>query len=296
MTDYEIFSDGACDLPLDQVEKLGAHTIPFYVSLNQKDYHKELVDLSSEAFYEDLVEKNGFPKTSLPSVQDYIDAFKPVLEAGKNLICLTITHTLSGSIQSAANAAMILSEQFPHAKIYAMDSFHATGSQQLMLLEALRMKQAGKTFDQVVKYLEQAKNDGRIFFMIQSLTHLQKGGRIGKLASLSTSILKIKPLIALSGGEISVAGIAHTRKGGIKKLAEITADHFQKTKEKPQDYRFLIGTTNTWDEVPVLEEAICNAVPDIQEISSFQIGATIASHTGPGTLGVCCMKRFEAYE
>lgn len=296
MSNFQIFGDGACDMPLKMAKENNIIVIPFYVSLDHTNYQKEIVELSLDDFYKNMIDEEGFPTTSLPSVQDYVDAFTPVLEEGKNILSIHITNTLSGSVQSAITAKLILEETYPNAKIYVYDSWHATGSQTLMLLEAARMQRDGKTLEEVCNYIEKAKVDGRIIFEINSLTHLQKGGRIGKVASLSANLLSIKPIIILNGGEIGVGGVARSRKKAILKLVALTKSHFEKTQENPADYTFMIGVTNTPEEMKPFADLLEEALPGICILSGFQIGATIATHTGPGTIGICFMKKYEAYD
>lgn len=161
---------------------------------------KELKELTLEHFYHHLIEEKGFPKTSLPSVHDFVEAFTPALQAGKDILSLHITHTLSGSMQSALTAKLMLEEEFPEAKIHIVDSYNAhrlSGTAP----DGSSTDAAGRKIPgEVVSYLEQAKKDTRIIFMIGGLTHLQHGGRIGKIAALSSNILKIKPIIILRDG------------------------------------------------------------------------------------------------
>ncbi|WMI80234.1 DegV family protein [Anaerotignum sp. MB30-C6] len=296
MADYQIFSDGACDIGKEREKEFDISLIPFYVSLDHEKYFKEIEEISLEKYYNYMTEHKGYPKTSLPSVQDFIDAFRPVLNEGKDIICTTITPSLSSSIQSATTAKMMLEEEFPNAKIYIVNSWNITGSQTLMLMEMAKMKKAGKTIDEVLAYAEKAKVDARIHFMVGDLSYLEVGGRIGKIAALSGSILKIKPLIILKGGDINVGGAVRSRKKGLSKLVDITREHFKTTGEDPKDYYALVGTTNVWEDVPEFEAELKKAIPNLEFLSSFQIGATVASHTGPGTLGVCFAKKYEAYQ
>lgn len=293
MSDFEIFSDGACDLSLNLIKEYGIKIIPFYVSFDGQNYFKEIEEISLNDFYDKIINNNVFPKTSLPSVQDYINAFTPCIEAGKGIICFTITDSLSGSYQSAEAAKQILEENFPNAKIYIINSWNATGSQSLILKEASRMKSNGLSIEEVYKTSEQLKKTARIFFMVGSLKYLEKGGRIGKLAALSGGLLSIKPLIVLKEGEINVAGVSRSRKKGIEKLAEITKSHFLKTSENPLDYIIKIGTTNTPEEVPYFESVVSKLIPEAEFLTPFNIGATISSHTGPDTIGICIAKKYE---
>lgn len=292
---FQIFSDSACDLPLESQSAYNISVVPFYISFDGKTYHKELKEVSLEHFYHRLIHQKAFPKTSLPSVHDFVEAFTPALRAGKDILSFHITHSLSGSVQSAITAKLILEEEFPEANIQILDSHNATGSQALLLMEAARMQKDGKSMKQIVSYLEQAKKDSRIFFMIGGLTHLQSGGRIGKIAALSTNILKIKPIIVLRDGEIHVGGATRSRKKGISELVKMTAEHFQKSGENPADYIAMVGTTDLTEEIAPTEDLLKTQLPQLQLMPAFQIGAAIASHTGPGTTGICITKKYECY-
>lgn len=295
MADFQIFSDGACDLGLQRASELGINIIPFYVSLDHETYYKELLELSLDEYFRYMTEEKGYPKTSLPSVQDYIDAFRPALEKGLDILCLTITDTLSSSLQSALTAKSMLEESFPQANIQIINSWHATGSQALLLMEASRMRQNGKTLEETAAYINKAKVDARIHFMVGDLSYLEIGGRIGKLATLSGSVLKIKPIIILKDGEISIGGVVRSRKKGFAKIAEVTKQHFQKTGENPANYIFTCGNTTIWEDIEEFEAYAKEAGAGAYFLPPFQIGATIATHTGPGTTGLCFVKKYEAY-
>ncbi len=293
MSEFSIFSDGAADIQPQVAKTKNILIIPFYVSLNGETYKKELTELSLEEYFKEFSKGNVFPKTSLPSVQDYIDAFTPSLEAGKDILCFNLTLTLSGSHQSALTAKEILEESFPNAKIYVINSWFATGLQQLLVFEAAKMREQGMNIDKVNALCIALRDKGRIMFMVGGLDHLQKGGRIGKVGAAAGNMLKIKPLIELKNGEISLAGVSRSRKGGIKKLIEVTKNYFQSTGENPYDYLFTIGATDTPDEIPLFKSELSLVYPQITFEENYTIGATISAHTGPGTLGLCFLKKFE---
>ncbi|MDD3570939.1 MAG: DegV family protein, partial [Lachnospiraceae bacterium] len=280
MSQFQIFSDGAADIPIKIAKENNIEVIPFYVSLDGEHYLKEMTELSLDVYYKEFVEKHLFPKTSLPAVQDYIDAFTPALENGKDILCFNITTTLSGSHQSANTAGEILSEKFPNAKIYIMNSWLATGAQEFLVVEAARMQRDGLSIDEVKTNCEKLRHSARIIFMVGGLEHLQKGGRIGKVGAAAGGILKIKPLIELKDGEISLAGVTRSRKGGMKKLAEITRGYFEKTGEKIEDFLFTVGETNTPEEIESFQNELRSVMPNIVFEKNFLIGATISAHTG----------------
>lgn len=293
MSNFHIFSDGSCDLTLTLAKEKKIKIIPFYVSLEQDKYQKELFELPLKEFYKKVIEEHCYPKTSLPSVQDYISAFTETLEQGKNVLCYTITDSLSGSYQSAMTAKQILEETYPKSKIYIVNSWLATGAQALLLFEACKMQEQGYSLEDIYQKTEELKKTGKILFMVGTLDYLEHGGRIGKIASLSGKILNIKPLIELKNAEINVAGVSQSRKKALKKLSSITKKFFETEQENPADYIFKIGTTNTWEEVSSFQQLLSTDIPSIEFTDAFQIGATIAAHTGPDTIGICFIKKFD---
>ncbi len=293
MRGFDIISDGSCDLTIEQIKELNIKIIPFYVSFDGSTYRKEIEELSLKEFYDKLLSDDIYPKTSLPSVHDYIDIFEDSLKNNKDIICFTITDTLSGSFQSAMSAKHILEETYPEAKIHIVNSFHATGSLALMLYEVVKMRNDGIDIDTVYENVIKLRPVGRIMFMVGSLNHLQHGGRIGKMTFVAGNLLSLKPIIELSDGEIHSGGIVRSRKKGLKKLVDKTLEYFAKTGESYKDYTFLVGTTNNYDEVPDFESNLKAAFPEADFLPAFQIGATISTHTGPHTTGVCFMKKYE---
>lgn len=106
---YHIFSDGSCDLPMELTKEKNITVVPFYVSFDGEKYEKEMVEIGVREFYQRMVdEPKVYPKSSLPSMQDYIDAFMPMVEQGTPIICICITTKFSGSYQSAMNAKNII--------------------------------------------------------------------------------------------------------------------------------------------------------------------------------------------
>ena len=295
MADYQIFSDGACDIGYAKAKELGIQLIPFYVSIDHEQYYKEIEEISLEEYFRFMTEEKGYPKTSLPSVHDYIDAFRPALEAGKDIVCITMTRTLTASLESAVTAKAMLEEEFPNAGIHVINSWVATGAQALLLMEMARMQKDGKSLETVVQYIEKARADARIHFMVGDLSYLEVGGRIGKVATISAGLLKIKPIIILKGGEISAGGICRARKKGLLQIASITAKHFKETGEDPSCYIATIGSNTIWEDMEDFYALMQKTIPSMEFLPPFQIGATISAHTGPGTTGLCFVKKYEAY-
>lgn len=237
-----------------------------------------------------------YPKTSLPSVQNYVDAFMPHIRAGRGVICVCITTSLSGSYNSAVNARDIICEDYPDAKITVINSYGATVYQRLYVIEAAKMQQQGYSYEENVKILQgQMRDTARIFFTVGDLDYLQHGGRIGKLAGLAGSVLNLKPLITLEGGSIDSSGIARSRKKSMAKTIELLKSYFKENKENPLDYEYAVGYGYDMQEGIQYKKQVDEALKEMgveKGADLVQIGATICVHTGPYAIGVGLVKRF----
>ena len=200
---FHIISDGSCDLPQELAEEKNITVVPFYVSFDDEHYYKENVEIGIRDFYQQMVDKKGvYPKSSMPSTQDYIDVFMPYAEQGMPVICICITTKFSGSMQSAVNARNAVLEEYPEARITVIDSCVNTVLQGLFVLEAAALRDSGMGCEEAAARLEEIKGSGRIFFTVGDMEYLKHGGRIGKVASVAGSVLGIRPVITLREGEI----------------------------------------------------------------------------------------------
>lgn len=291
---FEIFADSACDLPEDLLKAKGIHQVHFYVSFDEENYMKEKIDIDTEAYYKKMIDEGAYPKTSLPSVQDYMEAFTPVVETGKSIICICLSGKLSGSHQAAKTARDILLETYPHAHIKVIESGLCTVEEGLYVLEAARMKANGLSYKEAVKELHRIQPTGRICFTVGNLEYLKKGGRIGRMAFIAGSALGIKPLIVMKEGEIFSAGVARNQKKALKKLLDIARDYFEKAGENPNDYEFCVGKGLDMDAAMALANQVKDTFWLTKAVPVRQIGATVATHTGPYPLGFAFIKRYDA--
>lgn len=294
---FQIISDGSCDLTPEQAEQNKVKIVPFYVSFDQENYFKEVEEVGIRDFYKKMVDNpNVFPKTSLPSIDDYITAFTPYAEEGIPVICICVTSKMSGSYNAACNAKNILMDDYPNAKITVIDSTVITGLQGLYVMEAVRMRDNGLSYEEALEQLERIKGTGRIVFTTADISYLKSGGRLGKLMSIANNALKIKPLILFKEGEIFPSGVVRVRKKSYDKLVEQTRKHFADSKENPDDYNFSVGYGYDIEEGETFRKLIFSDLKtysNMKELDSFQIGATIAVHTGPHPLGIVFLKRYD---
>jgi len=297
---YQIISDSSCDFSPEMAKENNLIVVPFYVSFDGENYSKENVDVNIREFYDEMVANPKiFPKTSLPSVQDYVDTFLPIAEKGDDIICICISTKFSGSMQSALNAKEIILESYPQTQIAVIDATVNTVLQGLFVFEALKMRDASLPFDEVVSHLERIKSTGRIFFTVGDLEYLKHGGRIGKLSGIAGSVLGIKPLITLKEGEIFSSGLVRSRKKALEKMISLLTEYMNEVGADTKDYSFALGFGYDYDEAVAyrkqLIEALGNTYPLTEdELPIRQIGATISVHTGPYAIGIGVLKRWDA--
>jgi len=294
MKEFQIFSDSSCDLPKSLIEKYKIRLIPYYVTFDQENYFKENEEITNEDYYRTLLEKRIFPKTSLPSVQDYMNAFMEAIEQGKDVLCVCLTAKFSGSYQSAVNAKSMLEEDYPDANIVIIDSIQATGGEGLVVLQAAKMQEAGMELSAVVEKINEVKNTARIMFTVDTLDYLQKGGRIGKVTSLAGAMLNLKPMIVLKDAELLPYSNVRGRKKALDKMLSMVEEYFEETGERYEDYEFCLANATTIDDTMKVQERLEEVLGRAVDYPVFQIGVTIGSYTGPGPVGICFIKKYNA--
>ena len=289
---FQIISDGACDLLPEYVTEHDIRIVPFYVTFDGKNYVKEGEGIDHDSFYRKMIEEHAVPKTSLPSVQDYVDMFTPFAEALVPIVCITISAKFSGSYNSARTASDILKEQYPEAKIAVIDSKLNTASQALFVHEAVKLRDGGISFEAAVQELERIKDSGKIFFTVGSLEYLIKNGRIGKLAVLAGDKLGIRPTIIMQHGDISLGGISRSRKKSIASVIQCTESFFKKPENNIADFNFITACGYNYEEGTAFRKA-CEDTLHItcDPAIKVRIGTAIGCHTGPYALGIGIIRK-----
>lgn len=291
---YQVISDSSCDLPMQVLKENNIECIPFYVSFDDADYRKENVDIKVRDFYSEMLEKKGvFPKSSCPSTQDFYDVFEKYAKQDIPMICICITVKFSGSFQAAINAKNMILEEYPNAVIEVINSEFASVLQGLYVLEACGLRDRGYKIEEAVSSLNEIRATGRIFFTIGDTEYLKHGGRIGKLAGVATSLLSIKPMITFKEGEIFPSGISRSRKKCMSKIIDLLVDYAKEVGEDFNNYEVCIGYGNSYEEAEELRAMALEklAVYGVSDMQLYQIGSTIAVHTGPYPLGFGVVKK-----
>ena len=294
---FKLISDTSCDWIKEYADEHDVTLVPLYTTFDGQTYYKEQYEISYDKFYNKMTNENAFPKSSLPSIQDYADAFMPSVEAGIPIICCCITTFFSGSYNSACSARDMILEDYPDARITVINSLQNSASMSLFIYEAMCMRDAGYSYEDTVKKLETLKQYGRIIFTTESLDYLTKGGRLVKTAATITSKLSLRPIIIMKGGEIGVGGFFRTRKKAKAKVIDLLCKHFEEPGIDINDYDITVGYCTNSDEAgefrAEVEKAIKAKLLESNIEFKTRIGVVTACHTGPSALGVAIMPKFD---
>lgn len=293
---FEIVCDSSADLPESFAAENHVRVVPFYVSMDGENYMKEGVDISVTDFYQTMIDHGDcYPKTSMPAIQDYVDAFLPAVKAGMPVLCICLTRVFSGSLQSAINAKMAVLDDYPDADIYVMDSQLVTALQGLLVKEAIRLRDLDLPMEKAVPLLEDIRSTGRIFFTTKDLKYLEHGGRLSKAASVAGSMLNLKPILLFQNGDLGPTQICRGRK---KSLERVVDNFFHYLEENQMDLHGYLFGTGIGAEIPeypafieTLEQRFAETGIRPDDWFQVQIGATIGVHTGPYPMGLGILKK-----
>ena len=268
---FHIVSDGSCDLPLPETEKLGVDTVRFLVSFDGEHYKKEGLEVPLEDFYQKMVDEPGiYPMTAAPSPDDFCQYFEKYAAAGEDVLCICISTKLSSSLQSARIAAQMTEEAYPNARIILLDSLCATLMQSALVLEACRLRDAGLSVEEAARILTDLRKTARIFFTVGAL-------------------LNVKPLITLQDGEIHSSGIRRGRRRSLEGILELLCRYLKEENCTPKDCIIIIGYGHDREEGfrlrDMTQERFRSLYGESPLLAVHQIGATIGVHAGPTSIG-----------
>ena len=209
-----IVTDSTADIPKEIAAELNIEVVPLNVHFGQ-DTFKDGIDLTTDAFFNKLVEGPDFPSTSQPSVGEFVEVYENIFEQGDEIVSIHISSKLSGTSNSAQLAAEQLKD---NGKIAIVDTLQASLTVGLTAIAAAKAVLAGSTFQEIVETANSTSNRAELFALLDTLEYLEKGGIIGKARALLGGLLKIKPLITITEGEVGEFGKVRSRQAGIQKL------------------------------------------------------------------------------
>jgi len=289
---FQLVSDGGCEFTEEEVQQYGVDIVPFYVSFDHENYFREGIDISREDYFKRLqADKELFPKTSQPSPQDYQDAYRPHLEAGKDIISLTISSKLSGTHNSATLAADLSAEEFPERTIIVIDSLSSAMGQNLILRELIKMRDADYSIEQAAAVGEKVKETTKLYFALDTVEYLRRGGRVGPTTALVGGILNLRPVLHLVNGEVEQLESVRGRKKVLQLMEEGLVAALS---EDAQAIEICVGHILCKEDAESLNASLEEALDVTIASPVTEVGAAIGTHTGPGAIAVAYCKRYES--
>ncbi len=284
MGDYILSCCSTADLTREHYQKRNIQVANFSFELDGKTY----VDDGSyplSGFYK-AMEQGAMTKTSQVNMEGYIDHFTPFLEAGKDILHLTLSSGISGTINSANLAAEELRERYPDRKIYILDSYAASAGYGLLMDTLADLRDEGMSLEDLKTWAEEHRLDVNHWFFTTDLTYLVRGGRVSKAAGVFGGALKICPLL-----NVDYLGrlIARSKLRGKNAVIKATAAKMLENAENGAEYdgKCYISQAACMEDAKDLVTAIEVLIPAMKgKIEIFDIGTTIGSHTGPGTVAL----------
>lgn len=271
-----ISADSTCDLPLELVERFDIRIIPLTVLLGEDSYFDNN-DFDPDKIYEYYKESGSLPKTSAPSVQQFIDFFTPMVEAGYEVVHLDISSELSATFSSGRIAASELEG------VYNIDSRSLSVGIALLLLEAVKCRDEGMCAKDIAAHVEALVPKVETSFVIDTLEYLCKGGRCSGVAALGANMLKLRPAIQMKDGKLDVY---KKYRGAMQNVYKQYARETLSGKDIYGQYIFIVDSGEVAPEALESVREIVNELAPGHEVFYNRAGSTISSHCGPGTLGV----------
>ncbi|MCG7407590.1 DegV family protein [Paenibacillus sp. ACRRX] len=278
MAQVRIVTDSTADIPLELRERYGIEMVPLKVHFGQEMY-KDAITIEPDQFYDKLVQSSKLPTTSQPSPIEFVDVFKRLNEEPEtSIISIHLSSALSGTYQSAMLASNMMEEE---ADITVVDSRSASYGFGLFVVEAAKMAQNGQSKEEILEMIARMQQARKLFFLVDSLEFLQKGGRIGKAAAMFGTLLNIKPILSIDPvGEVYAMEKVRGYKKALQRIIEILSSDFA---EKP--IHLAIGYGKVKESADEVVAALQTQF-DIRSVQYTRIGAVVGTHVGPGVVAM----------
>ena len=276
-----IIADSTSDLP--QELKGTLTTVPLTIHFGEEEYI-DGVTITNARFYEKLETDSNLPTTSQATPAAFEQVFRQAVEAGDEVVAITIASKLSGTCQSA----MIAAQEFP-GKVFVVDSQNVAIGAGILVELAVKLAQEGKTAEEIAETLTRERENVRLVAVVDTLEYLKRGGRISKTTALAGGLLSIKPVIAVEGGELSMLSKARgNRQGNQQMLKQI--DSFGGVDfSRP----VLLGYTGKSDALlnKFMDETTDYWTEHSGALRSTLVGSVVGTHAGPGAVAVAFFKK-----
>lgn len=274
MEKIRIITDSASDIGANEYPNLVV--LPLSVRFGEEEF-LDNVTITNKEYYTRLTTGDILPKTSQVTPVAFEEAIQAAIDAGEKALVITISSKLSGTYQSACIGAA----DFDSKDVAVIDSLLATVSEQVLVKYAYQLVNEGKSFEEIVKIIEESKSKVKLAGLLDTLEYLKKGGRISAAAAIFGSALSIKPIIQLVDGAVEVADKARGKKNGIEATLKYLRDHKVDT-----DMPVAIGYAGVEPDLlgSVVEASKTGDNTNLESWPVVSIGATIGTYTGPNSV------------
>jgi DegV family protein with EDD domain len=283
MHSYVILTDADSELPLSIVDRYNVHFVPMPYQMDGNEY---AYDLGRETDYKRFFERiraGSIPTTTTYPPQYYIDMWKPYLDEGKDILFLSFSSMLSAAYSFLSTARNELCELYPERKIIALDTKSISVGMAILVYKALEMQQSGTDIETVAQWVEQNAIRANVWFTVDDLFHLKRGGRISSTAAAMGSLLHLKPIITMSQlGRL----VPHDKVNGRRKSLRFIADTIVERAENTNENVLMIVHGDCEEDAHTVKALVEEQGVTFKEYFIQFVGPVIGAHTGAQTLGV----------
>lgn len=280
MPDYQIITDSACDLPVQQLEKLNVKCAHLSLLFRGQTLPDSVTDDIVQMYQ--ALRHGEEAKTAAVNPEGWVSVMEPVLAAGQDVLALGFSSGLSTTYQSAVIAAQELRERYPQRQINVIDTLCASLGQGLLVYHACRMRDSGMTLAQLTEWVESHKLNLCHWFTVDDLMYLKRGGRISTATAILGTMLGIKPVMHMDdAGHLVSVSKARGRKASIQAIV----DQMEKLGLPGENRTVFICHGDSPDDAHYMEKLVRERL-GVEEVFIGYTGAVIGSHSGPGTLSL----------
>ncbi len=281
MARVAIFTDSASDLDPADAAASGIHVVPLIVNFGTQSYRAG-VDMSGAAFWDRMTAPDApFPTTAASSPGDFKDGYEAAFAAGAEaIVSVHVAETLSGTIKSAR----IARDMLPDREIHVVDTLSASMAIGILARMGVELAEADVPAEEIAGELEERAQDLRIYFALDTLEYLRRGGRISGAQAAIGSLLSVKPVIMLKHGEVTTVDRVRTRSKARDRLIELVV-------EKPVERLSILHSVTP--DVEAFRDELLARLPgfDPAAVSTELVGASVGPHVGPGCVGAAILYR-----
>ena len=286
MGDYVLSCCSTIDLSKEYIESRDIHFLSFHYSLGDKEYVDDLGQtISMQEFYQRMA-AGEMTRTSQVNVEEYIDYFEPFLKEGKDILHLTLSSGISGTINSCRIAKEDLEDRYPERKIIVIDSLAASSGYGLLMDKLADLRDQGNSLEEVAAWAEEHKLELNHWFFSSDLTFFIRGGRIKPTAGLVGKVLNICPFMNVDlNGKLVPRQKIRTKKKVIQVMADKCLDLIKDGKNYSE--KIFMSNSACYEDARKVADLLEAELPAMKgRVEIFDIGTTIGSHTGPGTVAL----------